>query len=92
MLIKAVQSNECGRIHYICKNAKGELKIYSDTEILTINFKKDHFLRDKKAFSLLLRLFSPPFEVQRSDCASLINMQLSCSEYSPALKMHKLYM
>lgn len=30
------------------KNAKGKLKIYSNTEILSINFKKIIFLRMKK--------------------------------------------
>lgn len=74
------------------KNAKGELKIYRNTEILTINFKKIIFLGmgKKGGFSLLLRvsLFS---EVHPSDCGSLNNMQLSCSEYSPGHQMYKCY-
>lgn len=30
------------------KNAKGKLKIYSNTEILSINLKKDNFPQDEK--------------------------------------------
>lgn len=80
-----MQSNECGRIHYICKNAKGELKIYSNTKILTINFKKIIYPGKKSLFITSMTL---SFLKYTSDSGSLNNMKLSCTEFLPVLQIH----